>query len=127
MSSGPWTRRCFPPDVAQPARRGFTIVEILVSLVLLTTGLLGLSAVTRTAGRALAMERAYARAAASAEDLMETALASGFPEDPGEAAGDWAALTWSARSSGVLEALVVVRGRVGESEVVDSLVRLVGR
>lgn len=126
MRGGTWTRRSGSPDVAPSGRGGFTIVEILVSIVLLTTGLLGLSVVVRTAGQGMAAELAQLRAVAAAEELMEGALASGFVEGRGEIVGAGVLLTWSTDASGLTEARLIVRGRVGKREIVDSLVRLVG-
>lgn len=120
-SSGRTAASAFP---GRP-RGGFTVVEVLVSVVLLTAGVLGLSAVVRTAGKGLAMDRAHAQAAATAEELMERALACGFSEDRGELVGDEAALSWNKDASGLVEARLVVQRRVGESVVLYRLVRWV--
>lgn len=126
MRRGSLPGRAAASPVARRPRRGFTVVEVLVSVVLLTAGVLGLSAVVRTAGRGLAMDRAHAQAAAVAEALMEAALASGFSEDRGELLGEEAALSWTTDASGLVEARLVVQRRVGESVVLYSLVRWVG-
>lgn len=79
-------------------RRGFTLVEVIVALVLLTVGLLAALSMTSLAARTLGEARRISLAAAAAESLADSLV--GAPGGAGDGAGwgtrehDWGVLRW---------------------------------
>lgn len=73
-------RRPDPPLVARPARRGFTVVEVLVALVVVAVGLLGVAGASATALRASSAairERAAVTRARTRLAMLEAAGCAG--------------------------------------------------
>jgi type II secretory pathway component PulJ len=104
---------------------GFTLVELIVALVLLTAGVLGLSAAALLGAPQLGRARLETRLRARAQIELETRLAAG-PVQPGvrrEVEGRLA--IWHEVSGSRARALtVVVAGRWRDRPLADTLVSL---
>ena len=114
------------PAALGAGRLGFTLVEVVVALTVLTVGLLGLSATVGVVASRMNSSLLETRVTACALAQLEGLLAYGA-ERPGSGGCGYGDLEVS-RGVGVQdlqEVRVVVRGRLAGSEVADTLITLV--
>lgn len=77
-------------------RRGFTLVEVLVALVLLEIGLLGVVGTLTLAARTLARAELREHAAAAVERVADSLVATGTTAGQGRVADPAGEVVWSA-------------------------------
>lgn len=82
------------------ARRGFTLIEIVVAIVLLTVGLLALAASAAATVRSMAEAARIASAAHMAENERERAYATTCAAAGGVDSARGATVVWSAEPAG---------------------------
>ena len=112
------------------ARRGGTLLEVLVAVVVFAIGLLSLMAGSLVAARAMKDSKSFAAAAVAAQTTVDSLKAVGWDDIAG-ASGSYSvrghAVTWSVDTSDPRKVLVVITRQTSPGAVYDSLVTYVGR
>lgn len=90
-------------------KRGFTLVEVLVALVVLEVGLLGVVGTVVLASRVLAAAEDRERALAGASLLLDS-LAAAEGSGVGRASGPWGEIEWSRDGGALVTLRVLPRG-----------------
>jgi prepilin-type N-terminal cleavage/methylation domain-containing protein len=107
-----------------PRAKGFTLIEVLVALVVLTVGLLGLSATAAMVASEMRASHLRTRVKARAQAELEWLLASGA-EGPGEIREDGVRIVWEVGGASLREISLVVELSTGRGSFADTLVALV--
>ncbi len=99
-----------PLNAPVPPKSGFTIVEVLLALILLVTGVLALASTASMTTRAVAAASRATRGAAVASAQLESLIAGacGGGASRGQATSGEFTVVWSASSGKVLTDIVVV-------------------
>ncbi len=108
------------------ARGGFTVVELLVAVVVLTVGVLGLAATAEVVASLTQAAHIRTLLRARGQAQMETLLAGASNQlDSGErwVEGGW--IGWQVSGDDPRGILIIARQRLGRQEVTDSLATLV--
>jgi Tfp pilus assembly protein PilV len=112
------------------ARRGGTLLEVLVAVVVFAIGLLSLIAGSLVAARAMKDSKSFASAAIAAQTTVDSLKAVGW-DGIGGASGSYTvrghAVTWSVDTNDPRKVVVVITRQTSPSAVYDSLVTYVGR
>ena len=111
-----------------PARGGFTLVELIVAVVVLTLGILGSAATAKVVASLIQASHLQTLVRARSQAQMESVLALG-PDlvDSGEREIEGGRISWLLSGDDPRGILVVVRQRLGRRELTDSLATLVAR
>ncbi|UCF18862.1 MAG: prepilin-type N-terminal cleavage/methylation domain-containing protein [Gemmatimonadota bacterium] len=108
------------------ARGGFTVVELLVAVVVLTIGVLGLAGTGQVVASLIQAAHLRTLVRARAQAQMETLLAGGFDQlDSGERSTEGGWMGWQVSGDDPRVILIIVRQRLGRQEVWDSIATLV--
>jgi type IV pilus assembly protein PilV len=103
-------------DRSRAARGGFTLVEVLVALIILTVGVLGLAGTTALAVRQVALADATSERAAALQTVIERLRATPFANlsagstTVGKFSASWTVTPSSTNRTAVLEIVTVGPG-----------------
>ena len=107
-----------------PRAKGFTLIEVLVALVVLSVGLLGLSATAAAVASQMRASHLRTRVKARAQAELEWLLASGG-EGAGERREGGVRVAWEVSGVSLREIRLVVELNTGRGSFTDTLVTLV--
>ena len=112
------------------ARRGSSLLEVLVAVVVFAIGLLALIAGSLVAARAMKDSKSFAAAAVAAQTTVDSLKAVGW-DDIGGASGSYSvrghAVAWSVDTNDPRKVLVVITRQTSPTLVQDSLMTYVGK
>ena len=109
-------------------RSGFTIVEMITAIVLLSIGVLGLAAAVGAIASLMNASQVDTQLRARGQSEMERLLAAGSSSvTSGERAEKPYFTKWSVRDGVLREIALVVEHRVGSKVVADTFVTLIRR
>jgi len=112
--------------VPKSDRRGFTLVEVLVAVVVLAIGILGLASTVAVVGWNMRLSYLETQLRARAQLQMEGLLARGHEAMvSGERRQSGLSISWQVSGDGLKQLLLVTRQQLGPHEVADTLVTLV--
>ena len=110
------------------ARRGSTLLEVLVGVVVFAIGLLSLMAGSLMAARAMKESRSFAAATVAAQSTLDSLRAAGWDNIAG-ASGSYTAkghaVSWTVSGTDPRKVLVVITRRTSPSLVMDSVMTYV--
>jgi prepilin-type N-terminal cleavage/methylation domain-containing protein len=112
------------------ARRGSTLLEVLVAVVVFAIGLLSLMAGSLVGARAMRDSKSFASAAMAAQSTVDSLKAVGWADIAG-ASGSYSVrghdVTWSVSNDDPRRVVVTITRRTLPSGVYDSLVAFIGK
>ena len=109
-----------------PCRAGFTLVELVVAVMVLTIGILGLTATVGVVGRNMRVSYVETQVRARARAQMERLLAGNRDSlVSGDLQQQGSQVSWQVTGIGPRQIWLVARKRMGQHEVADTLATLV--